>query len=45
MQKLNQKSTSDIITNMGIYAHVHYTLTINSCNATSDVLEQKECIT
>ena len=45
MQKLNQKSTSDIITNMSIYAHVHYTLTINSCNATSDVLEQEECIT
>ena len=45
MQKLNRKSTSDIITNMSIYAHVHYTLTINSCNATSDVLEQEECIT
>ena len=25
--------------------HMHSTLTINSCNATSDVLEQEECIT
>ena len=24
MQKLNLKSTSNIITNMSIYAHVHY---------------------
>ena len=43
MQKLNRKSTSDIITNMSIYAHV-ITLIVNSCNATSDVLEQEECI-
>ena len=25
--------------------HMYITLTINSCNATSDVLEQEECIT
>ena len=42
MQKLNLKSTSSIITNI---MHMYITLTINSCNATSDVLEQEECIT
>ena len=41
MQKLNLESTSNIITNM----HMYITLTINSWNATSDVLEQEECIT
>ena len=25
--------------------HMYITLTINSCNATSDVLEQEKCIT
>ena len=25
--------------------HMYITLTINSCNATSDLLEQEECIT